>query len=849
MADIDQEKYNNMLNASEYTVDPITIDHITADNYSEKLAENSINEIKDVNGNTIGLYTDSLMPIDNPGQPTTSQKVRVYLVPTVNQSQSTASNVVLDFNAMPAAATNGKAGGQTLAIPTQQGVTDIMKAAGYDLSGMTAEEWNHYFEEYYLNDEDGPIVKGAKALIDSATGVPGADQIVDVFKGRDDYMLATLKVMEIAGEKLPFVSYEDMEIAKVLKIAADCGLTTVGEMIEDDEETKAFFRSSVSVGDEVSLTPVGDRDGTEYDTQWLEAFIKPMLMTYMVNPTRHFPSDQDFYDSYNTLPGGTLIPYTIDSDVFSAVHKHVNIWAAKFGTNIGYSDDKAYVNIWGTYIDPAIRWYVDENYPYDRGYAKLHPVGTFYNPNMLGRRYEDSGTWGGYQSASHYDFLLVYDQETFLNYLSGLDQYAASGVLNFSLIIFSNATVVQTNPYSKKTRPDAITITPNSTIADIVVEMENDPIWPDNKITVPEYDPVTDTTVNHYYYPVTPGVSDPREYNWPDIQIPEITNPLQDIISWPDIPSISTPIISNPFTQTAGSNRFWTIYSPSDYQMTQLGAELWDQNIIQILKQTFVNPTDGIISWQQIYLTPTQAYQDYIYLGDYKTNVNNVPVITDPEIYKNFGIIEVPRYFEDYRDYTETEVSIFLPFIGFMPLDPKDIIGCHVTLEYKMDIITGTCIATISPKVGNNAECCYQFTGNCAVQLPVTASDRSRLLSGILNGATSGGMIGGPIGAVAGGILGGITHMSSGVSKSNGFSANAGALSKYKRPYILIHRSIPADPILYDRYVGNPASVTATLKNLHGFTKVRECYVDIPRATDAEKAMIEAMLKQGVILP
>ena len=91
--------------------------------------------------------------------------------------------------------------------------------------------------------------------------------------------------------------------------------------------------------------------------------------------------------------------------------------------------------------------------------------------------------------------------------------------------------------------------------------------------------------------------------------------------------------------------------------------------------------------------------------------------------------------------------------------------------------------------------------------------------------------------------------MSSGVSKSNGFSANAGALSKYKRPYILIHRSIPADPILYDRYVGNPASVTATLKNLHGFTKVRECYVDIPRATDAEKAMIEAMLKQGVILP
>ena len=119
-------------------------------------------------------------------------------------------------------------------------------------------------------------------------------------------------------------------------------------------------------------------------------------------------------------------------------------------------------------------------------------------------------------------------------------------------------------------------------------------------------------------------------------------------------------------------------------------------------------------------------------------------------------------------------------------------------------------------------------------------------------GGAKAGAIGGPGGAVAGAVLGGavgaISGAFGGVQKSNGFSANAGALTKYKTPYVLIHRAIPADPLLYDQYYGNPASVTATLRSLHGFTRVRECYVDIPRATDTEKRMIETMLKNGIII-
>lgn len=842
--------------AASYTIPDVTIDHVTADNFSDKVADMSLEEVKDVNGNVVGYYKDTIMSVTEPGQFSQSYKTQVFMVPEVDAS-STPDNVVINFKCMERDQTqNVLPGGQTIYIPSNDQLVNTMRAAGYEISpDIPPELINQLWEQYYLDDSDGMIVSAGKQLIDSVTGVPGAGDIVDVFKGRSDYALAVMRMAEVGGVKMPWVGNEDTAIAKLLKAAASVGLTDVGEIMEDDPATKAYFRTSVQVGDNVHLTAVGDRDGSLYDEDWLEAFIKPMTMALFANPSRDFPSDSQWENDYTTQASGftVSIPYQIDMNVYNAVHKHVNIWAALYGTNYA-TGNAAAVRLWGSYIDPELDFYVDANYP-DYGYAVLRPRGTFYDQVMQNRNYYN-GVFTGGGTDTRYPFMLIYDQDSFRQRLDDLGQAGASQLLNNNMILFSNGTIAQKNPYSEKTRDDALKITVNSTVADIVHQMEQDPVWPDNKITIPEYDPSTNTTINHNYYPVTPSVPDPRRIDWPDIQIPEIVNPINDIIKYPTIPSVSLPVTDNPLTPTAGSNRFWTIYKPSDYHMGQLGAELWNQNAIQILKQTFVNPTDGIISWSQVFLEPDTAYTDYIYLGDYKTGVSGVPVVTNPKKTKYFGIIDVPRYFNDYRDFTETQVSVNLPFIGFMDLDPRDVIGCKITLEYTMDVITGTCVATLSPKVGDNAECCYQFTGNCGVQLPITAADRSRLLSGLISGAVGGakaGAIGGPGGAVAGAVLGGavgaVSGAFGGVQKSNGFSANAGALTKYKTPYILIHRAIPADPILYDQYYGNPASVTATLKNLHGFTRVRECYIDVPRATDAEKAMIEAQLKQGVILP
>lgn len=869
MAD-NTQAYENAMAAAEMSVDPIEIEGVNADNFADKVAEKSLETVYDENGNVVGYYKDTLMSVTEPGKFSTSQKVQVFMVPQYNAEKSTPNNIVVDFQVVPRGSQNTLPGGQTIYIKSDDMLKNTMKAAGYEINDdIPPELLNQLWENYYADDENtGNIINAiGSGLISSTTGLQLDPETLDALDlDVSDVAIMHMKVAEFTDIKHPWLGAKDSQIAKLLKAAASVGLTDVGEIMEDDEATKAYFRNNVQVGDMVNLTAVGGRDGSEFDSDWVQAFIKPMTMALMINPLRHFPTSEQWENDYY-MTDLTLIPDIIDNAVFSSVHKHVNIWAAMYGSGIPYGSNYCYAMLWGSYIDPSMNWETMQNYPLN-GYAILRPRGTFYNPEKLARWFDDqSDTFTAYHNAQTYypDYMLIYDQERFRQHLDDLGQSSAQQLIGQYFILFSNGSVVQKNPYVEQTRPDALKIDLNSSIADIIVQMEQDPVWPDNKITVPEYDPATNTTVNNYYYPVTPNVEDPRQVNWPEIKLPEIVNPINDIVKFPTIPSISLPVDNDPVTPTAGSNRFWTIYNPSDGQMQQLGAELWDQTAIQILKQTFVNPTDGIITWQQVFLPVQQAYQDFIYLGDYKTAVDHVPVITQQKVFKEFGIIDIPRYFNDYRDYTETEVSMYLPFIGYVDIDPRDAIGCKLTLRYSMDVITGTCVATISPKVGDNAECCYMFTGNCAVQLPITAADRSRMLSGLISGASNGfsaggkvgGLIGGGagagvvagVGAVLGGALGAVSGYFGGVQKSNGFSANAGALTIYKTPFVIIHRSIPADPLLFDSYYGNPASVTATLKNLHGFTRVRECYIDIPTATDTEKQMIESYLKTGVILP
>ena len=85
------------------------------------------------------------------------------------------------------------------------------------------------------------------------------------------------------------------------------------------------------------------------------------------------------------------------------------------------------------------------------------------------------------------------------------------------------------------------------------------------------------------------------------------------------------------------------------------------------------------------------------------------------------------------------------------------------------------------------------------------------------------------------------------VGHSGAIGANAGAMG-IRKPYLIITRKSAYEAAGYGQFYGYPANKTVTLGSCKGYTRVKSVHVEIIRATANEKAEIETLLKQGVII-
>ena len=408
-------------------------------------------------------------------------------------------------------------------------------------------------------------------------------------------------------------------------------------------------------------------------------------------------------------------------------------------------------------------------------------------------------------------------------------------------------------------------ITPDMSISDIKNKLKNTyPDWFNNGFTSNEYDPTTDSIVENNYIPLTLPTQNPLthdlddpEYNQekaqegkPDPKNETQTQPL--IQNEPNIPPVSPPTPTpsdngGGLVGSHGNNGLWSIYNPTINELKSLGGYLWSSNIIEILQKFLNNPMDCIISLHMIYATPSTNGKQNIILGYLDSGVN-ANVVVNQFINIDCGSVNTTEYFGDARDYVSpyTTVECYLPFIGIVKLKTEDIIGSNINIIYTLDVLTGAILCKIFVTKNGAKQQLYTFNGNASVQIPLTGSDRTRLLSGAITGAVAGITTGGLIGAVAGGVAGGLMGGTS-IERSGNFSANSGALG-IKKPYLIISRKTPYDADNYNDYYGYPSNKTVVLNNCKGFTRVKDIYIDIPNATNEEKNEIETLLKNGVII-
>lgn len=305
-----------------------------------------------------------------------------------------------------------------------------------------------------------------------------------------------------------------------------------------------------------------------------------------------------------------------------------------------------------------------------------------------------------------------------------------------------------------------------------------------------------------------------------------------------------------PAVPTGSASSLWAVYNPSQGQLNSFGAWLWSSDFVEQLKKLFADPMQAIIGVHKVFATPSTGGSQTIKCGYLDSGVS-AAVVTNQYTTVDCGSASLREYFGNVFDYDPfTKVSIFLPFIGIVPLNTADVMRSTVSVKYKVDVITGACLAEVSISRDGGGGILYTYGGSAIVTYPVSSGSYIGAVQAALSTAIGIGSAiatgGASLGASAGMVLGGLSHAKTQVQHSGQFSGCSGAMGG-KKPYLIISRPQTRTPQRIAEYEGIPTNSIHQLINCNGFTKVKEVHVVSKTAYDNEIQEIESLLKTGVI--
>lgn len=395
--------------------------------------------------------------------------------------------------------------------------------------------------------------------------------------------------------------------------------------------------------------------------------------------------------------------------------------------------------------------------------------------------------------------------------------------------------------------------------------------------------PIPDTNVSNPDIPLVD--SSVVDYTLVNELVEELANTLDPqapqssgIIPFPPMPGIVDPETgqsSYPSIVPASGAGFIHVYNPTPGEFVSFGNWLWVTYADATIDKILNNPFDGVIGAHELYATPQVDGSDNI-----RSAFLTSPVVSGlvrqryTEI--DCGTVVVPEFYANYLDYSPySQAYIYLPFIGINEVSIDDIVGHAVNIKYRIDAYSGSCIAMIFVAKGNYQNLCYQFAGNCAVEVPMAGGSQAAIKAAEMQAeayarasmASAVGHLFGGIGSALMGNLGGVMSGISGIAgdyanakagveaarvankssvqHSGQFGASHGAMGE-KIPFIIIRNPIQVKVVNYNDDYGFPAHKRVIIGGCTGYLRVREVNVISAHATDEEKMAIEMLLKGGV---
>lgn len=296
------------------------------------------------------------------------------------------------------------------------------------------------------------------------------------------------------------------------------------------------------------------------------------------------------------------------------------------------------------------------------------------------------------------------------------------------------------------------------------------------------------------------------------------------------------------------------LYKVTDVKLDDLGDFLWSASFWDNIKLINNNPIENIVS---LIRAPINCS------GDASTiKIGNVDTTISADIIKNVPLQHIGTYnlqgmyhsFLDYPPYTN--ISVFLPFIGFYSLDTALYMGKTIDLYYAYDLVHGAVKALMYA----NGVYVQSFDGAGGIEVALTASNAAQRASQILQSALS--LAPTVLEAAATKSPSAIANAASGAyevslngifapyhsQRSGAYSAQCGEYET-RTAYFVIDYPSAYYPANYAHNYGYPLNQCKTLGSVHGFTI---CGGNIDMSgygcTEAEKDMIQQILQEGVYL-
>ena len=311
----------------------------------------------------------------------------------------------------------------------------------------------------------------------------------------------------------------------------------------------------------------------------------------------------------------------------------------------------------------------------------------------------------------------------------------------------------------------------------------------------------------------------------------------------------------SPLELVSATGRYgmFTIYKVTISQLTALSSKLWSEDFLDNFHPFKNNPSEALISLMAYPMDINSSGSDSpIICGNYDCSPASGKVVNNLFNTKTLGSVNIPLTFNNFLDYSPyTTVNLFLPFIGFVELDVDEVMGANISVFYRVEVITGTCVAYVKVKKGTMDAILYQYAGNMGITLPLSGSDFSRVYS--LLATASVGVLGSVLGAGAltmgatAGFAGQAVASKPPVHKTGSLSGNSGMCGNLV-PYVVINTVIPDTPDGYKALKGKPTNKYLRIGDLQGFVQLDRFYLNIPNITDEERIELDVLLKEGIFV-